>query len=201
MDNKTSKLKVLESYPDLYRYIRRPKIKETELAVSLKPKNLRYVKKQTEELCLMALKKDKSVFKYVKDPTDAICDFMGLERTHAKSKYTAPYYLVKAYEELAGEEFLVCVRVIAREDIESFMNTQFVISFGNLYDNEERETEECFSCIPITEEEYTLLEKLELDSIEAGHWNFKSEEEEDEEDWFNELDEEYEDDEEDEEDD
>ena len=33
---------------------------------------------------------------------------------------------------------------------------------------------------------YTLLEKLELDSIEAGHWNFKSEEEEDEEDWFNE---------------
>lgn len=95
----------------------------------------------------------------------------------------------------------LCVRVIAREDIESFMNTQFVISFGNLYDNEERETEECFSCIPITEEEYTLLEKLELDSIEAGHWNFKSEEEEDEEDWFNELDEEYEDDEEDEEDD
>ena len=93
------------------------------------------------------------------------------------------------------------MRVIAREDIESFMNTQFVISFGNLYDNEERETEECFSCIPITEEEYTLLEKLELDSIEAGHWNFKSEEEEDEEDWFNELDEEYEDDEEDEEDD
>ena len=70
-----------------------------------------------------------------------------------------------------------------------------------MYDNEERETEECFSCIPITEEEYTLLEKLELDSIEAGHWNFKSEEEEDEEDWFNELDEEYEDDEEDEEDD
>mgnify|MGYP000850120651 CR=1 FL=1 len=54
----------------------------------------------------MALKKDKSVFKYVKDPTDAICDFMGLERTHTKSKYTAPYYLVKAYEELAGEEFL-----------------------------------------------------------------------------------------------
>ena len=106
LDNKTSKLKVLESYPDLYRYIRRPKIKETELAVSLKPKNLRYVKKQTEELCLMALKKDKSVFKYVKDPTDAICDFMGLERTHTKSKYTAPYYLVKAYEELAGEEFL-----------------------------------------------------------------------------------------------
>ena len=214
LDNKTSKLKVLESYPDLYRYIGRPKIKETELAVSLKPKNLRYVKKQTEELCLMALKKDKSVFKYVKDPTDAICDFMGLERTHAKSKYTAPYYLVKAYEELAGEEFLVCVRVIAREDIESFMNTQFVISFGNLYDNEKRETEECFSCIPITEEEYTLLEKLELDSIEAGNWNFKSEEEEDEEDWFNEsleeedeedwfneLDEEYEDDEEDEEDD
>ena len=95
----------------------------------------------------------------------------------------------------------LCVRVIAREDIESFMNTQFVISFGNLYDNEERETEECFSCIPITEEEYTLLEKLELDSIEAGHWNFKSLEEEDEEDWFNELDEEYEDDEEDEEDD
>ena len=162
----------------------------------------------------MALKKDKSVFKYVKNPTDAICDFMGLERTHAKSKYTAPYYLVKAYEELAGEEFLVCVRVIAREDIESFMNTQFVISFGNLYDNEKRETEECFSCIPITEEEYTLLKKLELDSIKAGCWNFKSEEEEDEEDWFNEsleeedeedwfneLDEEYEDDEEDEEDD
>lgn len=108
----------------------------------------------------------------------------------------------------------LCVRVIAREDIESFMNTQFVISFGNLYDNEKRETEECFSCIPITEEEYTLLEKLELNSIEAGCWNFESEEdedeedwfnesleEEDEEDWFNELDEEYEDDEEDEEDD
>ena len=57
-----------------------------------------------------------------------------------------------------------------------------------------------------------MLEKLELGSIEAGCWNFKSEEdeedwfnesleEEDEEDWFNELDEEYEDDEEDEEDD
>ncbi|WP_455649407.1 hypothetical protein [Enterocloster citroniae] len=37
LDNKTSKLKVLESYPDLYRYLRRPKMKETELAVSLKP--------------------------------------------------------------------------------------------------------------------------------------------------------------------
>lgn len=178
LDNKTSKLKVLESYPDLYRYLRRPKMKETELAVSLKPENLRYVKKQTEELCLMALKKDKSVFKYVENPTDAICDFMGLEKTQEKSKYTAPYYLVKSIQELADEEFLVCVKVIARENIEDFMNSRFELAFGNLYDDEKRETEECFSCIPITEEEYTLLKKLELDSIEAGDWDFELEEDE-----------------------
>lgn len=178
LNGNKSRLKVLESYPDLYRYIRNPRKKETELAVSLKPENLRYVKKQTEELCLTALKKDKSVFKYVKDPTDAILNFMGFDRAQEKAKYTAPYYLVKSMQDLADEGYLVCVKVITKEGIEEFMNSKFELSFGNLYDNEKRDTDKCFSCIPITEEEYILLKKLGLDSIKAGYWDFELEENE-----------------------
>ena len=159
-------------------YIKTPKKNETELAVRLKPENLRYVKKQSEELCLMTLKKDKSVFEYVKDYTDAILDFMGLDRTEKKTKYTAPYYLVQSTQDLADEGYLVYIKVVSKENMEDFMNSQFNLSFGNLYDPNLRDASSCFSYSPIPEEEYKLLLKLGLDSIEAGCWNFQTEENE-----------------------
>lgn len=174
LSNNKNRLEVIKTYPELYRYIGHPKKAETELAVDLLPENLEFVKKQSEELCLKVLEKDKNAFQFVKDPTDKIIEFMGIE--NKKLRYPAPFYLVKANENLADEGFLEYVDVIEGKNMETFMDSEFRLNFGNLDDDKIRETYKCFSYQPITVDEYELLKKLKLLPIKSGYWNFDEEE-------------------------
>lgn len=173
LKNNTDRMETIKAYPELYKYIGKPKKAETELAVELMPKNLEFVKKQSEKICLMALEKDPSVSKYVKIQTDAISELIGIKEE--VTEYPAPYYLLSACEDLADEGYLNYVTIIEGKDMEDFMESQFSLTFGNLYDYNKRMVKDCFSYQPITEDEYRLLKKLGLSLLSSGIWSFDNE--------------------------
>ena len=89
----------------------------------------------------------------------------GVEK---ESLYQNEYYLVKFDCDLCDESNLQKVCVVEGYEMENFMNGEFILCFGNLWDDESRKVKDFATYTPITKEEYEILKKLKLDNMESG---------------------------------
>jgi hypothetical protein len=170
----------LKTYPELYQYIKSPTVKDAEIIVSIDPKNLSFVKKQSEKLCLMALKKDKSVFKYVRKPTKKILAFMGIDAQKAAlyEKYPAKQYLITCRKDVADEGDIIYVRVVPGNDMANFMSRKIVrYGFSGNLDCEDGPyyVEDIMEAQAITDDELDVLNKFGMLKLNSGIWNFDDE--------------------------
>lgn len=151
------------------KYWKNQSAKLCKAAVECDPHNIQYIKKPTDKLALYALSLDKTVEKYLKK-TKAICEFLEI-KYEKPNPYPSKYYLVKFNEDLCDEGYLIKVCVVKGKDMEKFLNKTTSLSFGNLYDNEEREVKDIASYQPITEEELSIIKKFGLDDLESGYFS------------------------------
>lgn len=170
----------LKTYPELYQYIKSPTAADAEIIVNIDPKNLSLVKKQSEKLCLMALKKDKSVFKYVRKPTKKILAFMGMDTKKAVlyEKYPAKQYLITCKKNVADEGDIIYIGVVPGKDMADFMSQKIVhYGFsGNLgCEDGPYYVEDVMQAQAITDDELDILNKFGILELNSGVWHFNDE--------------------------
>lgn len=151
------------------KYWKNQSFKLCKAAIDCNPKNIQYVKKITDKLAIYALSLDKSVLQYVKK-TKAVCDYLGIS-FEDKKEYPSEYYLVKFKEDLCDEGYLIKVCIVKGKDIEKFLEKTTCLSFGNLYDDNERKVKKIAQYQPITEDELKVLKKFGLDDLESGYFS------------------------------
>lgn len=161
----------------IFPLLKKKTAKVCQIAVEIDPSNIRFVKRPSDKLRVLAVTKDPSTKQYLDKITPAVLKILGenldIETENAKiNKYPNDYYLVQFHEDLCDEGYLHCIKIVEGKNMEDFMRSTFTVSFGNMDDNETRNVSDCATIMPITKEERDILEKLNLTHIESGFFDF-----------------------------
>lgn len=159
------------------KYIKKPNISLCKAAIDNNPQNIQYIDVKANAPYLYALEKDQSVQDLIpsKRLTPTIRKFLGLPKENTNT-YKSKYYLVKFDCDLCDESNLQKVCVVEGSKMEDFMDSEFILCFGNLCDDESKKVKDFATYTPITKEEYEILKKLKLDDMESGGFIFNIEE-------------------------
>lgn len=167
----------LKAHPEIYPYIKYPTAADAKIIIDINPKNLSLVKKQSEKLCLMALKKDKGVFKYVKNPTKRILEFMGMDTKKASryAKYSEKQYLITCKTDVADEGDIIYIGIVPGKEMPDFMSQKIErYGFsGNLdCDDGIHYVEDFMKAQAITDDELNVLKKFGILDLNTGFFCF-----------------------------
>lgn len=174
---------VVTLQPEIFQYLYKPKAKVCEAAVKAEPMNIKYVKKPSEKLKVLAIQLNPKCQEFV-EITEKTSELLGypIQKTMETPKpYPEKYYLVSFEEDLCDEGYLHYHTIVEGKDMVEFMKQTFRVSFGNLYDDEIRRVSKCANVKAITEEEYNVLKKLDLDYSSSGYFSFDDDEDDEEE--------------------
>lgn len=152
--------------------VKSPSAALKKAAIEIDPMNILLIKNPSEKLCIMAINANPDCFDIIENKTEKLYKLLGMEMpTEEKTPYPGKYYLCKFRENLADEGYLVKVMVVPGNKMQEFLDKKTSISFGNMYDDDEMYVKDICDYKEITEEEYQILKRLELTSIESGYWS------------------------------
>lgn len=165
------RLDMLDKYPFVISYLKKPKKSEMKLIIEKDPHNLKLIKNPSKEICMMALTIDKTVFEHIPElkVTKEMADLAGVEEPDL---FPEEYYLVNSTMCVCDYSYVDYVNVKKGSDMKTFMNTQFRVCFGDIDDGIVYNTCKHFSYKPITKEAFDMLRELELDQVISGSWLF-----------------------------
>lgn len=177
LDNMSERLacKVIRIIPWAFKEMERRTIKFCLAAVKADVKNMQYIKNPSEKLMVEAVKTNKEAAKYLEVITPKVRELIGdMVVPGVKAVlYPEKYYLVSFDENLADEGNLQCKIIVKGEDMDAFMQQTFKVSFGNLDDDEERYVSQRAKIVPLTEEEYKILTKFNIECM-SGYFSFSN---------------------------
>lgn len=160
---------VLEEKGFLIKYVKKPTNKLQVIAIKNNPMNLQYIQNQTEKACLLAYSLNNHVVCFIKKDTKKIREILNIKET--TSKYPEEFYYVKLNRNLADEDDCIWNFIIKGNELQDFLNKTCTLSFGNLYDDNEKFLEDfLLEYKPITKEEIETLKKFGVDEIMTGYW-------------------------------
>lgn len=177
LDSMSDKLacKVIPLIPWAFKEMNRRTHKFCLAAIKADVENMQYIQNPSEKLMIEAVKANKEAAKYLKVVTPEVKELIGdtVVPEVKADLYPEKYYLVSFDENLADEGDLQCKVIVKGEDMEAFMQQTFRVSFGNLDDDEERYVSQRANVMPLTEEEYKVLTKFNIECM-SGYFSFSN---------------------------